>query len=215
MMYIFDFDGTLVDSMPTWAGVHIKALVKAGIKVPENFVETITPLGNINASKYTISLGLEISLDDYLKNISEILYFEYLNHVALKDFVFDFLKELKKAGSSLNVLTASPHHYVDGCLKKHNVYSLFDNVWTIEDFGLTKAQPDIYIAVARKLGVNISECLFFDDNLTALKTAKAAGMKTVGVYDLSSKNYTEQIKEISDYYIESFYCLHNKSSEIR
>jgi beta-phosphoglucomutase-like phosphatase (HAD superfamily) len=209
MTYIFDFDGTLVDSMPIWAGVHIKALMKAGIKVPENFVEIITPLGNINASKYTISLGLEISLDDYLKNISELLYYEYLNNVKLKECVFDSLKDLKKAGSSLNVLTASPHYYVDGCLKKHNVYDLFDNVWTIDDFVLTKAQPEIYIAVAKKLGVNISECLFFDDNLTALKTAKAAGMKTVGVYDLSSKNNTEQIKGISDYYIESYNCLHS------
>lgn len=207
MIYIFDFDGTLVDSMPTWSGVHIKALVKAGIKVPDNFVETITPLGNINASKYTISLGLEISLNDYLKNISELLYYEYLNNVTLKDFVFDFLKDLKNAGNSLNVLTASPHYYVDGCLKKHNVYNLFDNVWTIEDFGLTKSQPEIYIAVAKKLGVNVHECLFFDDNFTALKTAKTTGMKTVGVYDLSSKNNTEQIKEISDYYIESYNCL--------
>ena len=31
MFYIFDFDGTLVDSMPFWAGTHIKALTENGI----------------------------------------------------------------------------------------------------------------------------------------------------------------------------------------
>ena len=62
MKYIFDFDGTLVDSMPTWAGVHINALKNGGIPVPDGFVNTITPLGNYRASQYTVSLGLDISL---------------------------------------------------------------------------------------------------------------------------------------------------------
>ena len=57
MHYLFDFDGTLVDSMPTWSGVHVNALKSAGIPVPADFVQTITPLGNYRASQYTISLG--------------------------------------------------------------------------------------------------------------------------------------------------------------
>ena len=55
--YFFDLDGTLLDSMELWAGTHRKALEDAGIPVPENFVETITPLGNQGASEFVISLG--------------------------------------------------------------------------------------------------------------------------------------------------------------
>ena len=47
--YLFDFDGTLVDSMGTWAGVHMQALRDGGIPVPDDFVNTITPLGNYRA----------------------------------------------------------------------------------------------------------------------------------------------------------------------
>ena len=44
ILALFDFDGTLVDSMPFWAGTHIKALTEGGIPCPENYAQTITPL---------------------------------------------------------------------------------------------------------------------------------------------------------------------------
>ena len=64
--YLFDFDGVLVDSMEIWAGLHMQTLRDANIPVPEDFVETITPLGNYHGAKYTISLGLDISLEQHL-----------------------------------------------------------------------------------------------------------------------------------------------------
>jgi HAD superfamily hydrolase (TIGR01509 family) len=204
MNLIFDFDGTLVDSMPTWAGVHINMLKSHGIEVPEGFVETITPLGNRKASEYTISLGVNLPLSEYLEKISKILCYEYLNNVPLKSNVCEFLNSAYKAGHTLSVLTASPHLYVDDCLKKLGVYSLFSKVWTIEDFNLTKAQPEIYVEAARRLLADVSECVFFDDNYTAIKTAASAGMKTVGVYDDSSRSYKAQIEKIADYYITEY-----------
>ena len=204
MNLIFDFDGTLVDSMPTWAGVHIKMLEDFGIAVPDGFVETITPLGNINASKHTISLGVDMQLDEYLDKISKTLYYEYLHNIPLKKNVSEFLNSLCKAGHKVSVLTASPHLYVDECLEKLGVLHLFDKVWTIENFGLTKAQPEIYIEAARRLNTSVSECVFFDDNMTALQTAGLAGMITVGVFDDTSRKNADKIKEIADYYITEY-----------
>ena len=204
MKLIFDFDGTLVDSMPTWSGVHIKMLKDHGIAVPDGFVETITPLGNLNASKYTISLGVDMPLDEYLDKISTILYFEYLNNIPLKNNVANFLNSAVNAGHSISVLTASPHLYVDECLQKLGVYNLFEKVWTIEDFNMTKAQPEIYIEAAKRLNAEIYDCVFFDDNYTALITAREAGMITVGVYDDTSKSSAEKIKEATNYYLNEY-----------
>ena len=138
MFILFDFDGVLVDSMPVWAGVHINMLKEFGVPVPEDFVKTITPLGNLKASEYTISLGADISLEDYLSRQHTVLSYEYGERIVLKDTVKETLETLKAQGHSLNVLTASPHRYVDPCLKRNGIYGLFDNVWTIDDFGLTK-----------------------------------------------------------------------------
>lgn len=204
MNYIFDFDGTLVDSMPFWAGAHINALEKAGIEVPADFVKTITPLGNRGASEYTVSLGLNVPLDRYLRNINSSLREIYLSQVTLKEGVAEKLRELKNEGHRLHVLTASPHLYLDGCLKNNGVYDLFENVWSIDDFGLVKSDPTIYLEAAYRLESAPSDCIFFDDNITALTTAKKAGMKTVGVFDQSAAEEQSDMIAVANLYINSF-----------
>jgi HAD superfamily hydrolase (TIGR01509 family) len=179
-------------------------LKEFGVPVPEDFVKTITPLGNLKASEYTISLGANISLEDYLSRQHTVLSYEYGERIVLKDTVKETLETLKAQGHSLNVLTASPHRYVDPCLKRNGIYGLFDNVWTIDDFGLTKDNVKIYRDAASRLGANEKECVFFDDNVTAVKTAAASGMRTVGVYDATSEALKEEIKSSCDLYIHRF-----------
>lgn len=202
--YLFDFDGVLVDSMEFWAGLHKQTLQDAGIPVPEDFVQTITPLGNYYAAKHTLSLGVDIPLEAYLEQIYKKLYHGYTTHIALKDHVRETLLRLKQAGISVNVLTASPHYYVDPCLQRGGIFDLFDNVWTIDDFGLTKNQPEIYRQAAARLGAEVTRCTMFDDNFTAISTAKEAGLKTVAVYDSTSKAAEAAMRATADRYVYDF-----------
>ena len=204
MKYIFDFDGTLVDSMDTWAGAHIQALRDAGISCPDGFVKTITPLGNLQASKYTLSLGINMTLEEYLEILNTRLFDGYNNTILLKDGVAETLAKLKQDGSSINVLTASPHKYLDICLKRLGVFDLFDNVWSIDDFGHTKSETIIYEMTAERLNTVCSDCIFVDDNYTAVLTAKQAGMNCIAVYDKFSSDYIEDMKKIADKYVFEF-----------
>ncbi len=204
MTYIFDLDGVLVDSMDTWAGVYTKLLEENNISYPQDFVKIITPLGNEGAAKYCISLGLKMTVDEIKKHNHEILSRRYFDEIPAKSNVLKVLTELKAQGVSLNVLTASPHLYVDPCLKRLGLYGLFDNVWTIDDYGHKKNEVIIYQKAAERLGKIITECTFFDDNFIAAKTAKESGMISVGVYDKSSKEMEGQIKQVTDKYIYDF-----------
>ena len=114
------------------------------------------------------------------------------------------LRELKKRGDSLHVLTASPHAMLDPCLKRLELYDLFDNVWSCDDFGTTKADPEIYRMAAGKIGADVGDIWFLDDNLNADKTAKKAGMLVCGVYEESSKEYVEEMKAATDAFIFDF-----------
>lgn len=202
--YLFDFDGVLVDSMEFWAGLHMQTLRSAGIPIPEDFVETITPLGNYNAAKHTLSLGVDLPLDAYLEDIYKTLFEAYTTHITIKENVKQTLLRLKEQGISIHVLTASPHLYVDPCLQRNGIFELFENVWTIDDFGLTKAQPEIYQQAAERLGAKVENCTMFDDNLTAITTAKEAGLKTIAVYDSTSKSSEAAMRQIADRYIYNF-----------
>ncbi len=199
---IFDFDGTLVDSMKQWAGKMINVLEQNNISYPDDIIKIITPLGDKGTALYFINeLGLNMSVDDIIAQMDKFAIKEYTHNICIKDDVDVALKSLKQQGYSLNILTASPHRMLDVCLKRNNIYDLFDNVWSCDDFGTTKSDVNIYYQVAERLGTVTTNCVFFDDNFLALKTAKQAGMTVVGVYDESSSEYEAEIRKISDKYV--------------
>lgn len=203
--YLFDFDGTLVDSMPTYVDVMKRILDENNIAYGDDLVKIITPLGFMGTAKYfREELGLDMPLDELAKKMGARAIEEYTYNVPAKNNVIKVLNELKSKGASLNVLTASPHITLDPCLKRLGIYDLFDNVWSCDDFNTTKADPDIYVRAAEKMGVDVSKVLFLDDNYNADKTAKTAGMKVCGVYDESSKEYESEIRDICDFYINDF-----------
>lgn len=207
--YLFDFDGTLVDSMPSYISAMLRILDENNIPYEDDLVKTITPLGTIGTAKYFIRMGLNLSLEDIVELMKKYMLDAYFYHIPAKAHVIEVLKELKEMGASLNVLTASPHITLDACLKRLGIYDLFDNVWSCDDFGTTKADPNIYAMAAQKLGVAVEDVLFLDDNLNADKTAKSAGMQVCGVYDDSSKDYVEEMKAATDFYIYDFTELMN------
>ena len=202
--YLFDFDGTLVDSMPTYVSVMLRILDENNISYEKDIVKIITPLGYAGTAKYFRELGCNLSEKQIIKLMNEYACEEYEHNISAKSNVVFVLDNLKKSGASLNVLTASPHKMLDPCLKCLGIYHLFDNIWSCDDFLTTKSDPQIYISAAEKIGKTIDEILFLDDNYNANKTAKEAGMCVCGVYDESSEDYTEDIKKIADNYIYDF-----------
>ena len=202
--YLFDFDGTLVDSMDTYVGVMLSILDKNGIKYGDDIVKIITPLGYLGTAKYFIEMGIDAAEEELVSEMRENMVYEYSNTIGEKPNVISTLKALKARGDSLNVLTASPHATLDPCLKRLGLFDIFDNVWSCDDFNTTKADPKIYEMAAQKLGADVCDVIFLDDNLGAVSTAKQAGMRVFGVYDKSSKEYTAEMKAVSERYIADF-----------
>ena len=205
--YLFDFDGTLVDSMPTYVSSMLRILDENSISYGEDIVKIITPLGLSKTADYYISLGVKLSREEILAKMLEYMTEAYENRIVAKPYVPEILRALHERGDKLHVLTASPHTSLDPCLKRLGLYSLFDNVWSCDDFCTTKADPEIYRMAAERIGAPIGEILFLDDNLNADATAKSAGMRVCGVFDESSREYTEEMRALADFYIEDFSSL--------
>lgn len=202
--YLFDFDGTLVDSMPTYVSVMLKILDENNIKYGTDIVKIITPLGFIGTAKYYREIGLDMEQDALVELMRRYMLDEYMYNIPAKKNVIETLKKLKERGDDLHVLTASPHATLDPCLKRIGIFDMFTNVWSCDDFNTTKADPQIYIKAAERIGKPVGDVLFLDDNYNADKTAKEAGMQVCGVYDDTSKDYIDEMKQIADFYIYDF-----------
>ena len=203
--FLFDFDGTLVDSMPTFCSSMLRILDENHIAYGSDITKIITPLGLNGTADYFINtLGLGMAKEQLILLMKEYMLDAYLHTIPAKANVAAVLVELKKRGASLNILTASPHITLDACLKRIGLWELFDNIWSCDDFHTTKADPQIYIRAAQKMHTTVENVLFLDDNLNADATAKSAGMLVCGVYDDSSKDCVEQMIAANDYYIYDF-----------
>ena len=208
--YLFDFDGTLVDSMPDFGAMMLRILDENSIVYAPDILKVITPLGYVGTARYyREKFGMTLSEEALLELMHTYAAEAYHKRIPAKSNVAEVLNKLRMSGASLNELTASPHDMLDPCLERLGIYELFDNVWSCEDFGTTKSDPEIYKRAAEIIGAPVSEILFLDDNLNADLTAKAAGMPVCGVFDASSSEYEEEMRAACDYYIKDFAELIN------
>ncbi len=204
-VYLFDFDGTLVDSMPVYGATMLRVLDENGATYPENVVKIITPLGLAGTAEYFIrDLGVTRSREELIATMTAYMVEAYTYRVPAKPHVGETLKAMRARGDRLAVLTASPHATLDPCLKRLGLYDLFEQVWSCEDFGTTKADPAIYHMAAERMGVPVGEMIFLDDNYNADLTAARAGARVFGVFDESSADMEQSIRGITERYIRDF-----------
>lgn len=203
-IYLFDFDGTLVDSMPDYARAMVNILEKRNLSYPQDLMKIITPLGYRGTAEYFVNMGVDATAEEMIREMEEYALHAYTHTIPAKPHVKDTLERLAQRGDSLNILTASPHITLDACLDRLGLTQYFQSIWSCEDFRTTKADPQIYHMVADALGCDVQDIIFADDNFNAVRCAKSAGTATIGVYDASSAEYEQEIKAVADRYIYDF-----------
>lgn len=202
---LFDLDGTLVNSMSRFSAGIFTILDENGIEYEtEEIINITTPLGYIKSAEYFISLGVKGTVEEIVKKMGENLVYEYSNNIYLKPYVKEYLTKLKDEGYSLYVLTASPHLVTDPCLKHNGVFDMFTKVWSVDDFGMSKSDIEIFYKTAQEMNCKPEEALFFDDNVTAVINSVKAGYTAIGVKDNQLPEDIDTIKKIASRYIESF-----------
>ncbi|MBR2930498.1 MAG: HAD family phosphatase [Clostridia bacterium] len=202
--YLFDFDGTLVDSMPTYVSIMLHILDEEGVAYAPDIVKIITPLGYSGTAEYYRKIGVRTPAEELTARMRSRAYDAYANRIGAKEGVIETLAELKRQGAHLSVLTASPHDMLDPCLKRLGIFDAFENVWSCDDFSTTKSDPRIYSLAAERMGFDVSEVVFVDDNVNAVSTAGLAGMIAYGIYDASSDELIDEMRSVSDRYLMSF-----------
>lgn len=206
---VFDLDGTLVDSMPYFTKGILSIADESGIKYGDDLIKILTPLGYVKGAEYYVNqLGVNDTVENIVAKVRKRLYHEYSNNILLKPYVRQYLEKLEKEGARMFVLTASPHVVTDVCLEHNGVFGMFEKVWSVEDFELSKSDTRIFYKVAEAIGCEPCEVQYFDDSLVALENAKKAGYKTYGVYDAQTADEVERMKnELADTLVMSFEAL--------
>lgn len=202
---IFDLDGSLVDSMWMWEQIDVEYLGQFGIDLPESLQADIEGMSFSETAEYFKN---RFELPDSVEKIKEdwnaMAWDKYSYEVPLKDGAYDFLEVCKERGIALGIATSNSRKLVERIVSVHGLESHFSCIMTGCDVAKGKPAPDIYLAVAGKLGVEPARCLVFEDIIPGILAGKAAGMKVCAVEDTYSVSQRKDKAAAADYYIEDF-----------
>ncbi len=202
---IFDLDGTLVDSMWMWYDIDVEFLARYGLPCPPDLQHVIE---GMSFSEVAVYFKERFSLPESTDEIKDIWtgmsYDKYANEVPLRDGALDLLKFLKKKKIPTGLATSNGAAMVGAVLKANGVEQYFDCVMTATEVPHGKPAPDIYLAVAARLGVSPDECLVFEDVVAGINAGKAAGMKVCAVEEKNAYPYRDEIISLADYYIKDY-----------
>ena len=202
---IFDLDGTLVDSMWVWEQIDIDYLSSKGHTPPPNLKDDITHLTFKQTAEYFKNrFNLPDSIEEITSSWNSMAYDYYSTEVKLKEGALDFLNKLKSSGIKIGLATSNSLHLLEATLKNNGIYDIFDAITVTDEVKKSKNNPDVYLLAAKKLNVQAKDCIVFEDIIEAVKGAKLAGMKVVGVYDTHSDDQKDILKETCDKYILSY-----------
>lgn len=202
---IFDVDGTLLDSMYVWKNAGPNYLKTKGIDTtgqPNKAFKAMTLLQA--AQHYQEDYGIKESTDEIIAGIYKGIEEYYYDKVVLKDGVAEFLQKLGDKNVKMCIATATDSYLIEAAFKRIGIEHYFSHIFTSSNVGVGKTSPKIYYKALEHLQTPKEKTLVFEDALYAIKTAKKAEFKVVGVYDKFEDESQDVIKELVDFYIKSF-----------
>jgi HAD superfamily hydrolase (TIGR01509 family) len=193
---IFDLDGVLADSEPSWDDIDAKLLSEYGVAYRgEHHREVlgVSYKGSVEFFKKTFNITAPT--EELMRRRCEIATEFFANKIGLFPHVKEVLQRLRDTGLRLAVATSSVSASARPFLDRHQLTGFFEVIITGDEIERGKPAPDIYLRAAEKLGVMPSECLVIEDSLSGIAAGKAAKMRVAAIPDrrfVDARDYEDE-----------------------
>ena len=188
---LWDFDGTLVDTEPRWVEAELAILASHGVIWEPEQANKFTggPLTDV-CEAMAADLGGALTVDDVRHElITMVSRFNREREVPWRPGVLSLLAEIRAAGIPMAIVTGSAHAVIEPVLEAmaDKIGNPFDTVVTFDDVTpkTAKPAPDPYLLAAKRLGVNIADCLAIEDSPKGATSATMAGAAVLTVTGLA------------------------------
>ncbi|MBQ9458514.1 MAG: HAD-IA family hydrolase [Oscillospiraceae bacterium] len=202
-MYLFDLDGTLIDSNGIWADVDRTFLARRGMPYTKEYRDGMAHMIFPLAARFTKEYcGISDSCEDIMAEWMELARDSY-SHVALKPCARELLQALREAGHRLAVFTSAVPAHCDAVLDVHGLRQYFDQIVYAHELGINKSSPEAFARAVTQLGEEPGNCILLDDSVRSCRAAKEAGLYVVGVYDKVFADVEQDMPSVCDRFIHS------------
>jgi beta-phosphoglucomutase family hydrolase len=178
--YLFDCDGTIVDSMPLHYIAWKKALAEWNCTFDE---QLFYAWGGLPVAEIIALLnqrqGLSMSVED-VSSRKENLYLDLLPQLKAVPEVVEHIED-QHGQIPFAVVSGSTRESVTASLTLVQLLHRFDSLICAGDYKKSKPDPEAFLLASDKLGVSPQSCLVFEDTDMGIQAANAAGMASVKI----------------------------------
>lgn len=202
---IFDFDGTIANSMDVWYWVDQEFLRRRNLIAPPDYGKMLSTRGFVSAADYVIQhFELDENPLDIMDEWNALALERYATDVFLKPHARTYLEQVRSLGITTSIATTLSPVLLNAALENNQVADLFDTIATGYEVDHDKNEPDIYLLAAERMKIKPAACVVYEDILPGILSAKRVGMCTIAVRDNSGHQEVEALYEAADGFIDSF-----------
>jgi HAD superfamily hydrolase (TIGR01509 family) len=225
---IFDLDGVLADSEPSWNEIDAKMLAEHGVNYRGEYHREVLGVSYpIAIEFYKKAFGISAPTEEMMKRRGQIATEFFANRIGLFPRVKEVLEELQRMKMRLALATSSVGASARPFLDRHQLTAFFEVIITGDEVQRGKPAPDIYLKALERMEVagsgatltaqsagrrpderargvksvlTPSECLVLEDSLSGIAAAKAAHMRVAAIPDRRFVDPREYEKQ-ADYFL--------------
>jgi len=204
---IFDFDGTLFDSMYIWDSAGETYLRSIGKEPAEDLQSTLKRMSLHQSAAYLKEkYGIPLSVEEIIGGIDRTVETFYLDTVMPRPGAAELLEALSQKGVRMCIATATERYMVEAALLRCGMRQFFSEIFTCAQVGSGKDQPLIFRRAMEHLGTDRGNTIVVEDAWHAIRTAKQDGFVVAAVYD-AHESMQSRIRETADIYMTDFFDL--------
>ena len=180
---VFDLDGLLIDSEPSWRAAQRTLLWEFGCDLTSEMQFQTVGLGLPAALAVwrTWFPGAELAIEEVNRRLPVLALDHFRRSGTAKPGAARLVASLKDSGCALAVASSSPLRFIEAALETLGLATSFHAIASAEREAQGKPHPAVYLTACRQLDIAPTDGIAFEDSLPGLRSAKAAGLFCVAV----------------------------------
>lgn len=194
---IFDMDGLMFDTERLWDTLWEPTCRALGLEMPQDLEAFFTGgrgLAGVKLNEHIQKFFPQADPQVIVEKIWGLAEQRFAQGVPCKPGLAELLETLEEKKLPRIVASSSPRALIQKNLETTGMARYFDQVVCGADVRHSKPAPDIFLEAARRLGVDIRDCLVLEDSFNGVRAGHAAGAVTVMVPDIAQPD--EEIRAL-------------------